>query len=81
MVSHDGTMKLSTDKAAVLHVIEKLFTPVEPYILQSNDECCRVIIFDGMAVVNKIKKTDTMRTCNDFAKAFVDYLIYESKKM
>ena len=30
-------------------------------------------MIDGMALVKKIKKTDSMRTCNDFAKAFVDY--------
>ena len=36
-------------------------------------------MFEGMAVVNKMKKTDAMRTCNDFAIAFIDYLAYESR--
>ena len=34
----------------------------------------------GMAVVNKINKPGNRRTCNDYAKAFVYYLILESKK-
>ena len=32
-----------------------------------------------MAVVNKMKKTAAMRTCSDFAIAFIDYLVYESR--
>ena len=32
-----------------------------------------------MAIVNKMKKTAAMRTCSDFAIAFIDYLVYESR--
>ena len=38
-----------------------------------------VIIFDGMAIVQKIKKTGNLKTCRDFAKVFIDILINESR--
>ena len=38
-----------------------------------------VIIFDGMAIVQKIKKTGNLKTCSDFAKVFIDILINESR--
>lgn len=34
----------------------------------------RVIIIDGMALVNSIIKTDQMRTCHDFAQSFISIL-------
>ena len=33
------------------------------------------IIIDGMALVNKMTKTDQMKTCSDFAKLFIERLI------
>ena len=36
----------------------------------------RVIIFDGMALVNSAsKQTDNMKTCRDFAESFLAKLI------
>jgi len=32
----------------------------------------RVIIIDGMALVNSVSKTDQMKTCNDIAQAFIE---------
>ena len=32
----------------------------------------RVIITDGMALVNSVSKTDQMKTCDDFAQAFIE---------
>lgn len=32
----------------------------------------KVIIVDGMALVNAIPKTDQIKTCNDFAQGFLD---------
>ena len=34
----------------------------------------KVLIIDGMALVNAIPKTDQIKTCNDFAKIFLDQL-------
>ena len=31
----------------------------------------RVVIIDGMAVVNSVIKTDQMKTCQDFAESFL----------
>ena len=39
----------------------------------------KVIIFDGMAFVNKIKKSLSMKTCNDFAESFVKRIMKESE--
>ena len=33
-------------------------------------------MFDGMALVNTIQKTDSMKTCKDFAKVFVQTLVH-----
>ena len=79
MFSRDGTMHLSTDKSSVLHEIEKLLTPQDLQLFQTFNEISGVIMFDGMAVVNKMIKTDAMRTCNDFAIVFIGYLAYESR--
>ena len=45
---------------------EKLLTPQDLQLSQTFNEISGVIMFDGMAIVNKMKKTDAMRTCNDF---------------
>ena len=36
--------------------------------------CQRVIIIDGMALVNGISKTEQMKTCRDFAQSFIERL-------
>ena len=59
--------------------IEKLLTPQDLQLSQTFNEISGVIMFDGMAVVNKMKKTDAMRTCSDFDIACIDYLAYESR--
>ena len=38
----------------------------------------RVIMFDGMGVVNKLKKSDAIRTCKDLADVFVQRILGES---
>ena len=34
----------------------------------------KVIIIDGMAIVNAIPKSEIIKTCNDFAQVFLDQL-------
>ena len=36
-------------------------------------------MFDGMAVVNQIKKSDAIRTCKDFAKVFVARVLHAAE--
>ena len=38
----------------------------------------RDIVIDGMALVKTVKKTDTMKTCKDFAEVFVQRLVHLS---
>jgi len=39
----------------------------------------RAIVIDGMALVNTVKKTDTIKTCKDFAEVFVQRLVHLSR--
>ena len=43
--------------------------------LETKLQVQRVIIFDGMALVNSVSKTDNMMTCRDFAESFLEKLI------
>ena len=47
-----------------------------PDIVESDDSLpkYKVIIIDGMALVNTISKTDHIKTCSDFAQVFLDHL-------
>ena len=77
MFARDGTMHLCTDKASIMHAVEKIskvdFTP------KVVSEPQGVIMFDGMAVVNQIKKSDAIRTCKDFAKVFVARVLHAAE--
>ena len=78
MFNSDGRMLLATDKSSVMHEIEKMLEPedaiIEP-VLQGD----RVVMFDGMGLVNKMKKTAAIKTCKDFADAFVQRILLESR--
>ena len=59
----DGQPLHSTDKAKVLHEIESMAEDRETNADEtSSDESIRVIIIDGMALVNKVPKDDSMKT-------------------
>lgn len=61
LFSNDGEPLISTDKYVILHHIEDMLKPES-----SQDEIGHsdqsVIIIDGMAVVNKVKKTPSIKT-------------------
>ena len=46
-----------------------------------NLEPRRAIVIDGMALVNTIKKADSMRTCKDFAEVFVQTFVHDEIRL
>ena len=79
LFARDGSMHLSSDKSVVIHEIEKMAENKELEKEASGKNNEGVIIFDGVAIVQKIKKTGNLKTCSDFAKVFIDILINESR--
>ena len=78
----DGTMLLDTDKSAVMHEIEKTIESdrgnnVDLNILETNS-VPNIAIFDGMTLVNRIKKDVRVTTCKDLAKTLTRVAHHES---
>ena len=78
----DGSLFLAYDKASILHHLEKCQIAKAGAIEEPENNLSdyvqvqaagdRVLIIDGMAVVNSVAKTDrTMKTCADFANSFL----------
>lgn len=86
MFASDGSLLIPTDKASTLHAIEEA-KPTQPTcddvpdcdsdMIDSdcNSHLDRVIIIDGMAVVQSMKKSPTMRTIVNFTEAFVKRIV------
>ena len=75
LFSSDGSLLLSYDKAKIMHGLEGL--PLESAdVSLRNMEVAkkRVILFDGMELVNSITKTCGIETCSDLSKTFVNLL-------
>lgn len=62
LFSFDGQPLPSTDKSKLLHLIEEMssFENTEPKLPDAQNS---VIILDGMAVVNQVKKDKSIKTC------------------
>ena len=87
LFASDGSLLLAYDKASVLHHLEKLDTTQHVQADRngttgsevSDDQAMqvsshKVIIIDGMAVVNSVTKTEQMKTCQNFADAFLQII-------
>ena len=79
----DGTMLLDTDKSTVMHEIEKAIesdrgSNVDLDILETNS-VPKIVIFDGMVLVNRIIKDVQITTCKDLAEAFTRLVHHESE--
>jgi hypothetical protein len=69
MFSADGCLLLGSDKSTVLHQIEELVPKTdEPLVSDANN---KVLIIDGMVLVNQMIKTKDIKTCQDFANKFI----------
>lgn len=63
LFTNDGEPLTSTDKSVILHLIEDMASAEQTQDDEMETEQSNVIIIDGMAIVNQIKKTPTMNTC------------------
>ena len=78
----DGTLLLAYDKSSMINHLEKyqnaqvdvsedLDKDIPEQVQTSRD---KVVIIDGMAVVNSVVKTDKIKTCADFADSFLSII-------
>ena len=78
MFGVDGSLLLGADKSAILHQLEGLLTPAEDDAIDTNS-ANMTVIFDGMAIVNQLKKDSNIKTCQDLADKFVKNVSFASK--
>ena len=84
MFHSDGSMIFASDKSSLMHEIKKITkgdsSCDEDSVRDAEQDRAlhRVIMFDGMGVVNKLKKSDAIRTCKDLAAVFVQRILGES---
>lgn len=77
----DGSLLLPNDKSKIIHEIECLMStntaPLQLWKFLHEDSCRkRIILLDGMAVVNSItKKSGNISTVADFAKLFKEKVL------
>ena len=79
----DGTMLLDTDKSTAMHKTEKAIESgrdnnVDLSILQTNS-ASKIVIIDGMTLVNRTKKDIQITTCKDLAETFTRLVHHESE--
>ncbi len=74
----DGQLLLQTHKAKEMHALENLAKESVSIQDESEEEVAttespnKVLIIEGMAIVNCIKKTSAIKYVEDFAKSFLD---------
>ena len=75
----DGCLHKTTDKSVVASQLRKFYNDENSCNESINDPSEeKVIIFDGMAIVNKINiKKSKIKTCADFAEVFVERILDE----
>ena len=91
MFSFDGKLLHCIDKANVMHAVENLIKSKQPQEQErfgSDEETCldestetrKIIILDGMAIVQKLKKTKDTKTCRDLGEVFIKRVKLESRQ-
>ena len=71
----DGSLLLPHDKSKVMHGLEGLISECTEVTPTNNGVGRRVILFDGMELVNSIKKSPDIETCFDLANVFIKMLV------
>ncbi|XP_057300399.1 uncharacterized protein LOC130631667 [Hydractinia symbiolongicarpus] len=80
LFSADGIPLACLDKLKLIHGIEELASKGQTTNgLSGEVETNKVIIIDGMAVVNQTPKTPAVKTCKDFASAFTERVLQISR--
>ena len=78
ILESDGSLMIDTTKSVVMHEIEKLMKDRDNGEgIGENTPEQRVIIFDGMAILNKIKLGTGIRDCTQLAERFLSILLNE----
>ena len=80
---HDGTLLPCNNKYKVLHFIEDLIAKNKEMLVNNlptvEHELSKVVIFDGMALLDRVNKTKDVKTCQDLEDIFIDKLPKESE--
>ena len=80
LFSSDGSLHQTADKSTVARELHKAITCDNVVNAPSEDGEHKVIIFDGMAVVNRIDiKKSRIKTCKEFATTFCNIIFAESE--
>ena len=79
ILDNDGSLMIDTTKSVAMHQIEKVLKDKneENLSIEENAAEQKVIIFDGMAVLNKIKLGTGIQNCNQLAERFLSILLSE----
>ena len=83
LFSPDGSVLLDTNKSTLMHETEKAIASdrgnnVDLNILETNS-VPKIVIFDGMALINRIKKDVQITTCKDLAETSTRVVHHESE--
>ena len=80
LFSSDGSLHQTADKSTVARELHKAITCDNVVNAPSENGEHKVIIFDGMAVVNRIDiKKSRIKTCKEFATTFCNIIFAESE--
>ena len=76
----DGSLYFAKDKSIIATELRE-FQPDGNYIEEeANSESRQVIIFDAMAIVNKInKKAESLENCDEFASKFCEIINFQGR--
>ena len=75
----DGLLLFPHDKSKVMHGLEGLISECTEVTSTNNGVGRRLILFDGMELVNSIKKSPDIETCFDLANVFIKMLVARSE--
>jgi len=77
MFNNDGSFLIETSKSVIMHQIEIMIDDDQDESMENEEDTIdqRVIIFDGMAVLNKIKIGTGIQNCCQLAERFLSILI------
>ena len=81
LFTSDGKLLLETSKSAVMHEIKEAAQQTEDSTREQQQEefaIPKVAIFDGMAVVNKIKLGPAVQNCQQLAQAFMEIVLSQA---
>ena len=84
LFSFDGKLLSCNDKSSVMHAIEDRgqnllnIDNTQHNIIESDVDNAKVVILDGMALVNKLALTRDIKTCKDLKILFAEKLLMET---